>query len=133
MNKIPTLADLICEYANERMPQYHITSDHNGLDYFIQFRSSFIFGLDNSWHLGIVSGTNCYITLKNDKFIWIDMRVPGSLDVVYRLFRLDITRRIIRHRRYIKTMLSMPNRKTYLLWYGKTSALDKLAKKATHF
>lgn len=111
----PTMLDLICEYVNERLPQYHIQEADTNIEpgHFLGVSIPFIFSAKDVWHVAIVTNTKFYIDLPNDKFVNIDLRCPGSLDVAYRLVRLDIAKRLKKHHQYIKRV-GFPNRKTYM-------------------
>lgn len=75
--------------------------------------------LDNHgpWHMAIVSDNKYYMTLTNDKFIWLDVFAPDSLDVIYRLIRLNIAKMLKEQHNFIQRRLDIKNRKAYIAWY----------------
>lgn len=116
MENNPNLADLICEYVTERIPQYQFSTAQSITG---SYHISVVIPIcDNtiSWSLGIASDTRYFTTLNNGKFIHLDVVCEDSLDVICKLIRLNIAKRIKRQHSFMYSCLRTKNRKRFLAW-----------------
>lgn len=117
MENNPHLGDIICEYVNERMPQYRLATGtySPGGSIFLEVFLPIFYNY-GGWHMAIAAGDKYYMSLNNGKFIWLDVYAPDSLDVIYRLIRLSIAKRLKEQHHFIQSRLEMKNRKQYIAW-----------------
>jgi hypothetical protein len=116
MENNPNLADLVCEYVNERLPQYQFSLEQGSTIYHHIGATALSYAGIRTWHVGMTHEGKFCMLLNNGKFIWLDVFCEGSLDVIYRLIRLNIAKRTKEHHYFIQHSLSMKNRKEYIAW-----------------
>jgi hypothetical protein len=113
----PTLADLICTYVNDRALPYKVSITDTGPTFQSVGIDIPMLGVkEYFWHLGVVGRDNrLYMTLPNKKSISIDVFCEDSLDVIYRLIRLDVAKRLRKRREFFQSCpMSFINRKMFM-------------------